>query len=119
MSAYDVEVRGEPPVAVMALAGNIDRDAMASLNAAYEEAVVGDPKVVLLDFQDVHYINSTGIALIVGVLGRARAEGRQVLASGLTDHYERIFTITRLSDFIQIYADVDSAVVGATTQQST
>jgi len=53
------------------------------------------------------------------VLGRARAEGRQVLASGLTDHYERIFTITRLSDFIQIYADVDSAVVGATTQQST
>ena len=42
-----------------------------------------------------------------------------MLASGLTDHYERIFTITRLSDFIQIYADVDSAVVGATTQQST
>ena len=39
MSTYDVEVRGEPPVAVLALAGNIDRDAMASLNAAYEEAV--------------------------------------------------------------------------------
>jgi anti-sigma B factor antagonist len=119
MSTYDVEVRGEPPVAVMALEGNIDRDAMASLSSAYEAAVVGDPKVVLLDFQHVHYINSTGIALIVGVLGRARAEGRQVLASGLTEHYERIFAITRLSDFIQIYADVDSAVDGAATHQRT
>ncbi|MFZ0322552.1 MAG: STAS domain-containing protein [Actinomycetes bacterium] len=116
MSTYEVDVRGEPPVAVMALEGNIDRDAMTSLSLAYEAAVVDDPKVVLLDFSQVGYINSTGIALIVGVLGRARAEGRQVRASGLTEHYERIFAITRLSDFIQIYSDVDSAVDGVTIQ---
>jgi anti-sigma B factor antagonist len=115
MSSFDVDMRGEPPVAVMALTGNIDRDAMASLTQAYEQAVVEDPRVVLLDFSAVDYINSTGIALIVGVLGRARAEGRQVLASGLTEHYEHIFTITRLSDFIQIYSDVDSAVDGVAT----
>jgi len=113
MSTYEVDVRGEPPVAVMTLEGRIDRDAMTSLTLAYEAAVVADPPVILLDFGDVEYINSTGIALIVGVLGRARAEGRRVFASGLTDHYERIFTITKLSDFIQIYSDVDSAVDGA------
>ena len=118
MSPYDVDLRGEPPVAVMALRGNIDRDAMASLTKAYEAAVVADPKVVLLDFRNVDYINSTGIALIVGVLGRARAESRRVLASGLTEHYERIFAITRLSDFIQVYADVESAVDGASTRES-
>jgi anti-sigma B factor antagonist len=115
MSTYEVAVRGEPPVAVMGLEGNIDRDAMSRLNQAYEDAIVTDPKVVLLDFHDVAYINSTGIALIVGVLGRARAEGRQVLASGLTDHYERIFEITRLSDFIHVYADVDTAISGVAT----
>ncbi len=115
MSTYEVAVRGEPAVAVMALEGNIDRDAMARLNQTYEEAVASDPKAVLLDFSNVGYINSTGIALIVGVLGRARAEGRRVLASGLTEHYTHIFTITRLSDFIQIFDDVDSAVDGAKT----
>jgi len=115
MSTYEVDVRGELPVAVVALEGNIDRDAMTGLNQAYEDAVVADPQVVLLDFQEVTYINSTGIALIVGLLGRARAEGRQMRASGLTEHYERIFAITRLSDFIQIYADIDAAVDGVTT----
>jgi anti-sigma B factor antagonist len=115
MSTYEVDTRGEPAVAILALEGNIDRDAMKQLNDAYDTAIVNDPKTILLDFRDVAYINSTGIALIVGVLGRARAEGRSVLASGLTEHYERIFAITRLSDFIQIYADVDSAVSDATS----
>jgi anti-sigma B factor antagonist len=115
MSTYEVGTRGEPPVAVMSLHGNIDRDAVQTLTSAYEQAVADDPRAILLDFQDVAYINSTGMALIVGVLGRARAENRRVFASGLTEHYEHIFAITRLSDFIQIYADVDAAVDGATT----
>ena len=114
MSTYEVDVRGEPPVAVMGLEGRIDREAMQSLTAAYEAAVESNPAVILLDFSGVDYINSTGIALIVGLLGRARAEGRGVFASGLTEHYRHIFTITKLSDFIQIYSDVDAAVDGAT-----
>ncbi len=115
MSTYEVDVRGEPPVAVMTLHGRIDHEAMNSLTNAYESAVVADPMVILLDFTGVEYINSTGIALIVGLLGRARAEGRRMFASGLTEHYEHIFAITRLSDFIQIYSDVDAAVDGAAT----
>jgi anti-anti-sigma factor len=115
MPDYHVSTRGEPPVAVLALTGRIDSEAMTALSAAYEQAVSADPSVVLLDFHGVDYINSTGIALIVGVLGRARAESRRVFATGLTEHYSHIFTITRLSDFIQIYSDVDSAVAGAAT----
>lgn len=118
MVTYEVGMRGEPPVAVMSLHGRVDHDALTSLTSAYEQAVVGDPRAVLLDFSDVDYINSTGIALIVGILGRARAEKRRVFASGLTPHYEHIFAITRLSDFIQIYADVDSAVDGVSAPRS-
>jgi anti-sigma B factor antagonist len=67
---------------------------------------------VLLDFSRVDYINSTGIALIVSILGRARSEGRTVIASGLSEHYRQIFTITRLSDFITLYDDEAGAVAG-------
>ena len=56
------------------------------------------------------YINSTGIALIVSVLARARAERRKVVASGLSPHYREIFDITRLSDFIELFPDLDRAV---------
>ena len=95
--------------AVLHLSGEVDGMAKAILPEAYSQAVASnEPAGVLLDFSHVDYINSTGIAVIVGVLARARAERRTVSALGLSDHYKHIFTITRLVDFIQL---VDPAEV--------
>ncbi|MFY9929072.1 MAG: STAS domain-containing protein [Streptosporangiaceae bacterium] len=104
-----------PGAAVIELAGEVDGSAAAVLTAAYERAVSdaeadGDVSTVVLDFAAVDYINSTGIALIVSVLARARAERRKVVASGLSPHYREIFDITRLSDFIELFPDLDRAV---------
>jgi anti-anti-sigma factor len=85
------------------LRGDIDSSARDALGAAYAQTA-GAPEV-LLDFAAVDYINSTGIALIVGLLARARAEQRPISASGLSPHYREIFEITRLSDFMTILAD--------------
>jgi anti-anti-sigma factor len=89
-------------VAQMLLSGSIDRDAANTLDQAYRAAADTGATRVELDFSAVQYINSTGIALIVGLLGRARADSRSMLAVGLTQHYRHIFEITRLSDFITI-----------------
>ena len=68
------------------------------------EAVDGGAagRAMTLDFRDVGYINSTGIALVVRLLADARRDGRAVRAVGLTPHYQEIFRITRLSDFMDI-----------------
>jgi len=92
----------EGGVATLRLEGRIDRDALGTLDAAYATAAGRNPSVVELDFHGVDYINSTGIALIVGLLGKARSQGRAVRAVGLSEHYRHIFEITRLSDFIEI-----------------
>jgi len=88
---------------VIQLRGDIDSAARDALGAAYD----GAPREgrLLLDFTAVGYINSTGIALIVGLLARARAEHREVAATGLSDHYRQIFEITRISDFMTILDD--------------
>lgn len=115
-SKCETEVRSLPGCAVIELRGEVDGSAAGTLSAAYDAAVATDqPPCVLLDFARVDYINSTGIALIVSVLARARSEGRQVIASGLTEHYRQIFAITRLSDFIQLYDDVDAAAASVGT----
>lgn len=107
---FEAAVRQRNGSVVIDLSGDIDGDARARLDAAYAEATAAAPGPVLLNFGDVDFINSTGIALIVGVLARARAESRQVVAFGLDDHYREIFTITRLSDFMTLFPDEDSAV---------
>ncbi|HEV8651854.1 MAG TPA: STAS domain-containing protein [Actinomycetes bacterium] len=108
-------VRRHGGTEVIDLTGDIDRDADAVLQRAYDEASGAGTGPVLLNFAGVGYINSTGIAVILGVLARARKERRPLVASGLSEHYQQIFQITRLSDFIAIYPDEDSAVGGATT----
>lgn len=109
-----VAVRRRGDVAVLDIVGDIDRTADTPLQQAYDQAVTDGGQAVLLNFGEVGYINSTGIALIVELLARARSERRSVAACGLIDHYREIFQITRLSDFMRIYADEDTAV-GSTT----
>ena len=106
----EADVRHQPSVAIIGLRGEINAFAEETLNAAYAEAEHRRPEVILLNFAGVDYINSTGIAVIVGVLARARKERREVIACGLSDHYKEIFEITRLSDFMTIYDDEDNAV---------
>jgi anti-anti-sigma factor len=103
------EVRDEAPDGVRVhLEGDVDSAADAALTAAGAEVVARDPRRVVLDFGDVDYINSTGIALIVRLLAEARRDHREVIAEGLSAHYREIFRITRLSDFLTI-ADPSAA----------
>jgi len=113
--AFEAAVRSAGDIAVLDLTGEIDANADAEINRAYDETQGAGAKVVLLNFGDVTYINSTGIALIVGVLAQARKAGTSLRACGLSDHYREIFEITRLVDFVEIFDDEASAVGAVAT----
>jgi anti-anti-sigma factor len=106
-------VRSRGDVAVIDLSGDINGHAEHTLETAWDEAMTSSPAAVVLNFDGAGYINSTGIALIVGLLAKARARSIPIRAFGLTDHYREIFEITRLADFLAINPDEDSAVNGA------
>jgi anti-anti-sigma factor len=97
-------------VVVLDLSGDLRGDARDDLEAAYADAATREPQAVVLNLTGVDYMDSTGIALLVGLLARTRRDGRDLSAYGLTDHYREIFAITRLSEFIHIYDDEPSAL---------
>ena len=107
---FDVSVRRQPRAAIVELRGEINGKAEAGLNAAYEQAERDDPEVILLNFNRVEYMNSTGIALVVGLLARARKTKRRLVACGLSEHYREIFEITRLTDYMPVFGDESSAL---------
>jgi anti-sigma B factor antagonist len=119
----ELQVRQQPGVAILDLHGEINAFAEQALSAGYDAAEAANPDVILLNFGGVDYINSTGIALIVTLLARARAGRRKMLACGLSDHYVEIFNITRLADFMTVFPDESSALseeteAGAAAKQS-
>jgi anti-anti-sigma factor len=114
---FRAPVRHLPGAAVVDLAGDVDARAERDLDLAYAEATATQPAgqeapAIVLNFAGVSYINSTGIALLVALLGRARGDYRQVRAFGLSDHYQEIFEITRLIDFMPTYPDERAALAG-------
>lgn len=105
---FQATVRSSEKGSIIELVGTVNRSAKEAMEAAFEQASEGSGEI-LLDFGRVEYINSTGIAVIVGILAMARAEDRQVGAYGLTDHYKEVFEITRLADFMHIYENAATA----------
>lgn len=109
---FSAAVRTANGATIIDLSGEINAAADASLNGAYRDAVQKRPDRLLLNFHDVDYINSTGIALIVGVLAQARKAQLPLVTFGLSPHYQEIFKITRLSDFIGMVEDEAAALAG-------
>jgi anti-anti-sigma factor len=105
-----VTIRKQNNTAILELAGEIDASADPALMGAFANARALNPEQVLINFGGVGYINSTGIAIIVAILAQARREKLPVLVCGLSEHYQEIFRITRLSDFMQIFPDESSAL---------
>jgi anti-anti-sigma factor len=116
VSIDEYSVRFEAGTAVIDLQGEINVASEAALNQAYDSAEKNNPAQIVLNFQKVVYMNSTGIALIVGLLARARKTHRKLAVYGLSEHYQEIFRITRLSDFMQLYDDEHSALAGQSTR---
>ena len=97
---------------IIDLQGEINALANQELQMVYEQAEKVDSRTILLNFEKVSYINSTGIAIIVGLLTKARQSQHKIAACGLSDHYMEIFDITRLSDYIKVFTDEPSALLG-------
>jgi anti-anti-sigma factor len=117
-TSLDATVRQLDDAAVIDLSGDIDALAEGELTDAYEAAVAKKPRTIVLNFGAVGYINSTGIALIVGLMASARKQGLTMFACGLSDHYREIFEITRLADFMPVVSDEATAVAQAKGSKS-
>ena len=80
---------------------------------AYNQACAKGARVIVLNFENLEYMNSSGIGLLVTLLIRINRENQKLLSYGLSDHYRSIFQITRLDDAIVVYDDEEEAVNAA------
>jgi anti-sigma B factor antagonist len=100
-------------VSVIDVKGELTAFAEGVLMGAYKEASDGRVRAIVLNFEGLEYMNSSGIGLLVTLLIRVNREGQRLLTYGLSEHYRNIFQITRLDDAIGIYDSEESAIRAA------
>ena len=96
---------------VIDIKGDVTAASEDDLMGAYHAA--GNARTIALNFEDLEYMNSGGIGLLVTLLVRAKRQRQDVLAFGLNEHYRQIFELTRLDDAIGIYESEQDALQAA------
>lgn len=90
-------------VSIIDIRGDISAFAEQALMAAYAQASTPTTRVIILNFIELAYMNSSGIGLLITLLVRANRQKQRVLAYGLSEHYRHIFALTRIDDVIKTY----------------
>ncbi len=114
MTATVIELDQRGPAPILRIEGDITSGSEADLMAAYASAAGLGARAVVLDFGQLEYMNSGGIGLLVTLLVRAQRGGGRLVATGLSEHYRQIFSLTRLDEAIEIVDDEAAAVSAAT-----
>ena len=102
-----------PQISVIDIQGEVTALAEAELEEAFTRAAGQGKSVVLLNFTQLNYMNSSGIGLLVTLLIRANRQNCRLMAYGLSEHYRQIFELTRLNQAFVICANEENAVVAA------
>jgi anti-sigma B factor antagonist len=100
-------------VSIIDIKGELTAFAEGVLMDAYNQASDGRVRAIVLNFEGLEYMNSSGIGLLVTLLIRVNREKQRLLTYGLSSHYQNIFQITRLDDAISIYDSEEEAVRAA------
>ena len=105
--------RASDGISVVDVRGELTAFAEGVLMEAYDQASAGVTRAIVLNFEGLEYMNSSGIGLLVTLLIRVNREKQRLLICGLSDHYREIFRITRLDDAIATYDSEEEAVRAA------
>ena len=98
---------------VVDIVGELSSASENTLMDAYAEASSGGVQAVVINFDGLEYMNSSGIGLLVMLLIRANRHGQKILAVGLSEHYQHIFELTRLNEAIRMFDDEAAAIAAA------
>lgn len=102
--------RAKDGVNLVDIRGQVTAAAEAALSDTYGQASGPGIRTVILNFEGLEYMNSSGIGLLVTLLIRANRQKHHLFAVGLSEHYRDIFELTRLNEAIRIFPGEAEAI---------
>lgn len=93
------------------LSGEIDLHASPELRAHLRTCVQGRTRVLLLDFTEVTYIDSSGLATLIEYVRECSAFGGKMALFGLQKKVRTIFDLVRLNELFVLSNTAEEAAL--------
>lgn len=97
-------------VAILELSGEIDINTSPEVRKAFDRLIKNEEKKILLNFDQVGYVDSSGLATMVEMLQRLKRYGGLLRLSNLSEKIKGLFEITKLDRLFSIFPVEEEAL---------
>jgi anti-sigma B factor antagonist len=105
----DVKVGVEGDVCVVTVSGEVDVYTSPTLRQSLHRPEVDGATLVIVVLDDVGFIDSSGLGVLVGALRRVREAGGDLRVVCAKDSTVKVFKITGLDRVFPIFPTIDEA----------
>jgi anti-anti-sigma factor len=106
----EISTRVIGDVSAIDIRGEVTSVTAQPIEAAYLQLSEAGAQKILLVFDAECYINSGGIAILIGILSQSKKKAQSVRMTGLTPHFQKIFSMVGLTRYAQIHASEQIAL---------
>lgn len=89
--------------------GEVDVYTSIDLKKELTKLVESDQKNIIIDLENVNYMDSSGLGVLVALLKELKKIGGELKLISLPVSVKKIFDLTRLTKFFNIYNNLDEA----------
>ena len=108
-----IDVRHAPETdrVVLCLHGELDLASAPLLQRELDSHELEATAMVVLDLQELQFIDSTGLRIILSAHERSRERGQEFAVTRGSQQVQRLLTITRVDEHLRIIASPDEMLV--------
>ncbi len=117
--SFKINVREAPEAVILELDGRVTLgEAIAELRDSIREALSGDQKNVVLNLENVSYIDSSGLGQLIGSYATVTSRGGQMKLVNLQKKVHDLMQITKLLTVFEVYTSEGAALRSLATKHA-
>ena len=107
----DINFKREQNTLIAQVDGEIDHHVACEINKRIDaELLVNGTKNLVFDMSKVHFMDSSGIAVVVGRYKKVNTLGGKCIVSSLNKQVRKILEMTNMAQFIEFADSVEAAL---------
>ena len=105
-----VSISQKDDVSILNIKGDVTAMSGETIEEAYSKVSTEGVKKILLYFDKDGYINSGGIAILIGVASESRKNEQRIRITGSSPHFQKIFNMVGLTKYTEIFQTEELAL---------
>jgi len=106
----EVSISNKDDVSILNIKGDVTAITGETIEEAYQKVSTSGAKKILLYFDKDGYINSGGIAILIGIASESRKKEQKIRITGLSNHFQKIFDMVGLTKYTAIFPTEELAL---------